>query len=192
MKDIVLRNVTKRYGAKTVLPGLSYRFPGGEATCVMGPSGCGKTTLMRLILGLEAPDSGEILLPEGAKAVCVFQEDRLAGHMSAVKNCRLAARGRDAETAEMLTRLGLGDSMNKPVKLLSGGMARRVAIARALLADADIVVMDEPFKGLDEKTRAGVSAVIREAMTGKTRLLVTHDPGEAAFFGGRILDFNLL
>jgi ABC-type nitrate/sulfonate/bicarbonate transport system, ATPase component len=192
MNDILIRNVTKRYGSKTVLSNLSYRFPGGQTTCVMGPSGCGKTTLMRLILGLETPEDGEILLPEGARLSCVFQEDRLVNHMSAVKNCRLVLRGQDEKIIETLTKLGLGDSMHKPVRLLSGGMARRVSVARALAANADIVIMDEPFKGLDEDTRARAAGVIQEALRGRTLLLVTHDPDEAVVFGGRILDFNAL
>ena len=192
MNDILIRNVTKRYGPKTVLSNLSCRFPGGQTTCVMGPSGCGKTTLMRLILGLETPEDGEILLPEGARLSCVFQEDRLVNHMSAVKNCRLALRGQDEKIVETLTKLGLGDSMHKPVRFLSGGMARRVSVARALAANADIVIMDEPFKGLDEDTRARAAGVIQEALRGRTLLLVTHDPDEAAIFGGRILDFNAL
>ena len=87
----------------------------------------------------------------------------------------------------LLVELGLGDALQKPVRELSGGMQRRVAIARSLLCLADLFVMDEPFKGLDEDTRRQVMDTVLARTGGKTLLVVTHDPEEAAYLGGRIV-----
>ena len=188
MKGIVLKNISKSYADRRVFDGFSHSFAAGGATVIMGPSGCGKTTLMRLITGLEKADGGEILLPESARFGCVFQEDRLIRHMSALKNLRLVVgRKRDSEIRQFLNELGLGDSIHKPVRRLSGGMARRVAIARALLCDSDIIIMDEPFKGLDDANRRNTTELIKRCAAGKTLLLVTHDASDAESFGGEIL-----
>ena len=100
------------------------------------------------------------------------------------------ALGRQASRAEivaLLTELGLGDALTKPVRELSGGMQRRVAIARSLLCPADLYLMDEPFKGLDEDTRKVVMDTVLTRTRGKTLLLVTHDPEEAAYLGSRVV-----
>ena len=87
----------------------------------------------------------------------------------------------------LLTELGLGDALQKPVRELSGGMQRRVAMARSLLSPADLYLMDEPFKGLDEDTRKVVMDAVLQRTRGKTLLVVTHDPEEAAYLGGRVI-----
>lgn len=184
MNDIIVNGISKSYEGRAVLKNFSCAFPAGSTTCVMGPSGCGKTTLMRILLGLETADTGEILMDTNLKMACVFQEDRLIRHLSAGKNCLLVS---DRDPGELLKRLGLEEAAGRPVRKLSGGMARRVSIARALIYDADLVVMDEPLKGLDEKTRAEVIRVIKEYTSGKTLILVTHDPEEAALLGGNLL-----
>lgn len=185
---IELRNVSKAFGEKQVLKGFSYTFPEGELTCVMGPSGCGKTTLLSLLLGMEQPDAGEILGMEGRRKSAVFQEDRLCENASAVSNIRLVNPALSKGEAEaMLRELGLGDSLGQPVRTLSGGMKRRVAILRALAAEYDVLFCDEPFKGLDQATKAQVLDYFLARTQGKTVLVVTHDPEEAKSLGGHTL-----
>ena len=185
---IVIDNITKSYGEKLALPPFSATVEAGEIVCLLGQSGCGKTTLLRLLLGLETPTGGTVTgLPDRISAV--FQEDRLCPAFSAVTNVSLAL-GRQVPKGEivaLLTELGLSDALRKPVRELSGGMQRRVAIARSLLAPADLFVMDEPFKGLDEDTRRTVMDTVLERTKGRTLLLVTHDPEEARYLGGRVV-----
>ena len=185
---IVIHNLTKSYGDKLALPPFSCTLEAGERVCLLGQSGCGKTTLLRLLLGLDTPTGGRVTgLPDRISAV--FQEDRLCPAFSAVTNVSLAL-GRQAskeEIAALLRELGLGDALTKPVRELSGGMQRRVAIARSLLMPADLYLMDEPFKGLDEDTRKTVMDAVLERTGSRTLLVVTHDPEEAAYLGGRIV-----
>lgn len=188
MEDIRLKALTKRYGDITALPPVTARFPAEETTVLLGPSGCGKTTLFRLLMGLERPTAGSISgVPENISAV--FQENRLLPEFSALTNIRLVTGNRvgEEDILSLLRSLGLGDWAHKPVKELSGGMGRRVAIARALLHPAELVLMDEPFKGLDTETRERVMALVQRCCRARTLLLITHDPAEAVFFGGQML-----
>ena len=192
MTDIVVRNLKKRYGELTVLDGFCAVFPAGEITCIMGRSGCGKTTLLRLLLGLERPDDGEITgLP--ARMSAVFQEDRLCEELSAYGNVRLVAPKRtDEEIRAALAALLLDDeAQKKPVSELSGGMRRRVAIARALLAEGELILMDEPFKGLDDGTREVVIAYVGAMVAGRTVILVTHEEEDAAALAAPVLRMPL-
>ena len=187
--DIILDHISKAYGEKQVLRALSQSFPQGQISCILGASGCGKTTLLRLVAGLEAPDSGAITGLEGKKISAVFQEDRLIENLSAEKNVLLTARRgftrRDAHS--LLDALGLADSAGKAVRSLSGGMKRRTAVARALAADYDLLLLDEPLSGLDSDTRASVMDVIARSVQGRTVIWVTHDPNVARRLGAVIL-----
>lgn len=178
MKDLVLEHIDKSYGEKVVLRDFSAVFPAGACTAIMGPSGCGKTTLLRLILGLEEADGGTLsgrTLPMAA----VFQENRLFEDFSALSNVTaVCSKGKRQEAPRHLAALGLGDSLQAPVRTLSGGMKRRVAIARAVLAPGEILVLDEPFTGLDRDTKATVLDYLKAHTQGRTLLLVTHDPAE--------------
>lgn len=190
MKDLVLEHVEKRYGDKVVLRDFSARFPGGECTCIMGPSGCGKTTLLRLILGLETSDGGQIL-GRSFPMAAVFQENRLFEDFSALSNVTaVCPRERRPEAAQHLMALGLGESLHAPVRTLSGGMKRRVAVARAVLAPGEVLVLDEPFTGLDRDTKAAVLAYLKDHTQGRTLLLVTHDPAERDALAQHTLDMT--
>ena len=165
--SIELVNVSKAFGETQVLRGLSERFAQGEAVCVMGRSGLGKTTLARIVMGLEKPDAGAVRGAKGKRFAAAFQEDRLVERLSAQGN---------------LTP----QDVEKPVGELSGGQRRRVALLRALLAPADVVVLDEPFKGLDEAARQAAAAYVRRMQAGRTLLCITHEEGDAALLGARV------
>lgn len=182
-------NLYKSYGEKAVLTNFSAHFEKGEISALMGPSGCGKSTLLRILLGIEKADAGEI---RGlGRTVAVFQEDRLSEPLSAIMNVCLGRCDATREEAKtLLSALGLASDAEKPVCELSGGMRRRVAIARALIADADTVLLDEPFSALDDETKAAVMVFAKAALAGKTVLLITHDIDEArAFALNRVYPF---
>ncbi len=181
---IKLHDLSKGFDGRPVLVRVNHAFADGAVSCVLGPSGCGKTTLLRILMGLLAPDSGEVTgLPRRCSAV--FQEDRLIEHLSAVTNVRVVLR-RDVPAARVrdaLAEVGLAEALDRPVRELSGGMRRRVAIVRALLADAPLVLMDEPFKGLDAATRDSAIRFARAHLAGRTAIVVTHDPVEPRLLG---------
>lgn len=190
MSDIILTGITKRFEEKAVLEDRDFRFPEGRTSCVMGPSGAGKTTLLMLIAGLSIPDAGEITgVPR--RLAFVFQEDRLCEDFTAVSNIRLVTgkQLQKQEIEETLIRLGIPkESLSQPVREYSGGMKRRVSIARALLYDPQLLLLDEPFKGLDEALRLKIMDEVRERMRGRTVILVTHDPEEAEYLGGEVTE----
>lgn len=187
--DILLEHVSKTYGERRVLEDFSHRFPEGKVSCILGPSGCGKTTLLRLISGLEAPDSGAISGVEGKKISAVFQEDRLFEGLCAERNVLLTAASgfSRADARALLNELGLREDAPRAVRRFSGGMRRRVAVARALAADYDLLLLDEPFSGLDGDTRSAVLDVILRRLDGRTALCVTHEAAGAARLGAEIL-----
>ncbi len=174
-------HLTKRFGEKIVLEDVSLTFPAGSVTCIMGASGRGKTTLLRCIAGLETPDAGGVEdVP--APAAMVFQEDRLCDGLTAAANVRLVtgASLSGAAIDAHLTALGLGECLESPVSELSGGQRRRVAIARAVCAAPGLLLLDEPFKGLDAETRSAAADYIRRHAAGAIILCVTHDREDAA------------
>ena len=186
MSDIVLSNLSKAYDGKQVLDHLSLTLPEGKRTCIMGPSGCGKTTLLNILCGLQKADEGKIRnLPE--KIGVVFQENRLCEHFTALENVRMVAPDKTETAKDILSRLGLANDLYQKAASLSGGMKRRVAIARALCYDAPLVVMDEPFKGLDEETKETVMETVMDMTKGKTLLIITHDEQEAQRFADNIV-----
>lgn len=186
--DIVIKNINKSFGDKQVLHDFSVVLPGGRLSCIMGRSGCGKTTLLNILLRLLRPDSGSV---EGMPELisCVFQEDRLCSIFSAYANVRMVCGGKvkRSDIVGELAALGLGDDVYKRVSELSGGMRRRVAIARALAARSDAVIMDEPLKGLDEKTKLVTAEYIKTRLAGRSAIMVTHDEGEVELMGGEII-----
>ena len=175
-----LKGICKAYGEKQVLQNVDLLLKEGEITALMGASGRGKTTLLRILMGLETADAGERLGMENVRISAVFQEDRLLDRLTAEGNLRFVAERAEqvAEIPKLLEELGLGRE-REAAATFSGGMKRRLAIARALLADYDLLVMDEPFRGLDETTKQQTMETVRRRSLGKTVLLVTHDEDEA-------------
>ncbi len=189
LPDIEVQGLTKVYGNKKVLQDYSATFSGGNCTCIMGDSGVGKTTLLHILMGLEQPDAGSITGLAGLKISAVFQEDRLCESFNAIANIGFACGKKTAPAAitAHLTALGLGDSLEQPVRELSGGMRRRVAICRAVLAAGQVLFLDEPLKGLDEQNKEMTANYIRQYSQGITTLMVTHSQDEVALMGGRLL-----
>ena len=183
-----LRGVSKPFGGTDVLRNVSLTLEPG-VTCLMAPSGAGKTTLTRILLGLERADGGTVTGLEGTRLSAVFQEDRLLDRLDAEGNLRFVlGRGFDpAKAAELLAELGLDGAAGKPAGEYSGGMRRRLALARALSVPFDFLVLDEPFTGLDDASRARAIECIRRRTAGRTVLLVTHDRSDAEGLDARIV-----
>ncbi|MCL1863945.1 MAG: ATP-binding cassette domain-containing protein [Defluviitaleaceae bacterium] len=180
--EISLKNICKSYDdpPQKVLDGLSFTF-GDGFTFIMGASGIGKTTLVNIIAGFVKPDSGEIIGMEGKKVSMVFQEDRLLEWETALTNVTFVKKEREYAT-RLLTQAGLGDSLHKKASELSGGMKRRVCLCRALIADYDVLILDEPFKGLDTELKPIIMQMVKEHAHGII-ICITHDPAEAEFLG---------
>lgn len=180
-----IQHLCKSFDGKMVLDHVSLTLESGGTACLMAPSGRGKTTLLRCIAGLETPDSGQIAdLPE--RIAYVFQEDRLCDGFSAVDNIRLVtgkALG-EGEIRRHLEELGLAGSLDQPVRELSGGMRRRVVISRAVCFGAGLLLLDEPFKGLDDEARQQTADYILRHRGAAAILCVTHDREDAAALGG--------
>ena len=193
MGDIRLVNISKKYGETTVLTNFCETIKEGEAVAVMGPSGAGKTTLLRLIMGLEKPDSGSVEGIDEERFACVFQENRLIESCNAAENVELVLDHKVPAEAviEELKSVGIGteneEELLKPISQFSGGMKRRVAIVRALTAQADTVILDEPFKGLDEDLKKEVIGYVDDKIGISRLILVTHDAEEAKQLCDRII-----
>ena len=180
---VEIRNLCKAFGAHKVLENFCATLPESGVVEVCGRSGAGKTTLFRILLGLETADSGEIAGLEGWRLGAVFQEDRLLPHRSAVDNVRFVCGASEAEILSHLEQVGLGAQAGQRVCDYSGGMRRRAAIVRAVLYPCRALLLDEPFKGLDEETRAQVIAYLKKYCAGRLVLLATHDEDEARAMG---------
>lgn len=184
MKNIEVKKLSKSFGEKKVLDSLDLMLPHGEISCIMGESGCGKSTLAKILMGIYEADGGEICgLP--TRIAAVFQEDRLCEDFSALTNAKMAvARGVTRQQIEEdFVVLGLNGAQKTPARELSGGMRRRVALIRAMRADAELIILDEPFAGLDEQTHTAAAEYVKNARGGKTVIVVTHDPNDAALLG---------
>lgn len=189
--NIVVKNLKKSFRDKTVLNNLSITLKEGHTTVIMGQSGCGKSTLLNILMGIMKPDEGIIEGIGDRRISVVFQEDRLCDEFDAVSNVKLVLR-EDPGSSQIikdLMRVGLEeeDIVGKPVSKLSGGMKRRVAIIRAVMALEDILIMDEPFKGLDKENREKVISYINERVKDKTLIFTTHNIEDVETFKGELI-----
>lgn len=186
--ELQIKDVCKTYGPQKVLDHFSLTVPQGETVCLFGPSGCGKTTLLQCIASLERLDSGTIAGMERQKISYMFQEDRLLPWISAVENVSVVWEHSQKEAAmEWLRLVGLEDAAEKRPAELSGGMRQRVALARALAYGGDPLLLDEPFRALDQATRRQMMDLLCTHTKGKTKILVTHDLEEARLLADRIV-----
>ncbi len=200
-----LADISHGYDGTGVLDGVSLDLAEGETTCLLGPSGCGKSTLLRIAAGVERQDAGEVRIdgrlvskgplhvpPEGREIGLVFQDFALFPHLRVEENVAFGLRGPGAARAEraraLLTRVGLGRHGAKYPHMLSGGEQQRVALVRALAPRPRILLMDEPFSGLDNRLRDEVRDQTLELLQEERAavLLVTHEPEEAMRMASRI------
>ncbi|WP_417733714.1 ABC transporter ATP-binding protein [Roseovarius sp.] len=193
-----IKHMVRRYDGRSVVNDVSLRVMPGQVTCLLGPSGCGKSTTLRMIAGVEMQDSGEIWVdgnlvcdtvfripPERRHIGLMFQDFALFPHLSVAQNVAFGLSGDKAAIAdrvkELLSRVGMGRYLESYPHELSGGEQQRVALARALAPRPRIMLMDEPFSGLDNRLRDGIRDetldILREEDTAV--LLVTHEPEEA-------------
>ena len=182
-----LKNISHSYGDHNLLHGFDLTLEPGQRVALMGPSGCGKTTLLRIALGLLKPTGGSVENTFSDTAV-VFQEPRLLQWRTALENVNLVLSDGKSTLSQAETYLKLVElenSADKYPRELSGGMQQRVALARALTVEGDFLVLDEPFKGLDEVLLENMMALVKK--TNAAILLVTHEEEEAAALGCEII-----
>ena len=205
MSEIVLENVTKRFGRTKAVDAVSFRAGTGKFVVLLGPSGCGKSTLLRLIAGLEDVTEGKILIdgrdvtrltPDKRRVSMVFQSYALFPHLSTEENIvfglkvrRMQEGERNSRLAKVAELVGLADLLDRKPQQLSGGQRQRVALARAIIAENNICLMDEPLSNLDAQLRHGMRVEIRalQQRLGMTVVYVTHDQVEAMSMADRVV-----
>ncbi len=187
---IELRNLSKNYDGSPVLKNVNKIIERTDTLIVLGKSGIGKTTLLRMIMGLEEPDSGTVTWESGdqkrisgsgyiPKAGAVFQEDRLCEGFTMLENvCMVNPDISKKQAAEELMKLLPEEAVHKRVRELSGGMKRRTALVRAMIADTELLVMDEPFSGLDEGNKQMALEYIRQNKRDRILIITAHDMKE--------------
>ena len=181
-----LENVSFSYGDKAVLQNFSLTVHDGECVAIKGPSGCGKTTVIRLLAGLCAPNSGTVIAPE--RVGVVFQEDRLLPFASIKRNLFLTSPDGGRQNAMQLLRdMGLDKEAETAVRRLSGGMKRRVALAFG----GEALLLDEPFNGLDaENRRTAAGLILKTAAENRMPVLISsHIDEDAALLKARVFTF---
>lgn len=202
---LAVRDVSVRYGARTILERIRFELADGQIVALQGPSGCGKSTLLRVIAGLLAPDEGTVELdgrditalpPHRRHIGLVFQDDQLFPHRDVAANIefglrmqRMPSAARAARVAELLELVGLDGFGRRSVTSLSGGEAKRIALVRSLAPAPPLLLLDEPLTGLDvalhDRLADDLHRVLRA--TGTTALIVTHDPAEARALADRVV-----
>jgi spermidine/putrescine transport system ATP-binding protein len=201
-------DVVKDFTGRRAVDGVSFAVPAGSFFSILGPSGCGKTTLLRMIAGFAAPDSGDILIrgtsilgtpPNRRPVNMVFQHLALFPMMTVGENIAYGLRRRGVakdeiagKVAAILERVGLPDAAPRRVDQLSGGQKQRIAIARCLVLDPEVLVLDEPLGALDLKLREHMKVELKQlqAEIGTTFVYITHDQSEALVMSDRVAVMN--
>jgi NitT/TauT family transport system ATP-binding protein len=217
MASVTVKRVWKEYGRHVVLENLNLQIKDHEFVTIVGASGCGKTTFLRMLLGMEAPSKGEILIDDrpmsaepGPDRGIVFQRYSLFPHLTAIGNLMLAAdfagarwlakltgqRRRAAleKAHHLLNVVGLGNARDKYPSQLSGGMQQRLSIAQSIMREPKILLLDEPFGALDPGITADMHALIVQLWREQrmTIFMITHDLKESFELGTRVLVFDKL
>ncbi|MBK19885.1 MAG: ABC transporter ATP-binding protein [Rhodospirillaceae bacterium] len=203
-----LRNVTKHFDKTLAVARTDLVFAAKETTVLIGPSGCGKSTILNMLIGLVQPDAGDIIFDSTPLASdnlekmrqrmgYVIQEGGLFPHLSARQNITLMAKHLDLDPTANAERLKYlcalthftTEALDRSPTTLSGGQRQRVALMRALMLDPDVLLLDEPLGALDPLIRFDLQSELKDIFQalGKTVIMVTHDIGEAAYFGDRII-----
>ncbi len=208
MADVILKDVTKKFGNVLAVNKSNLHVNDGEFLVLLGPSGCGKTTTLRLVAGLEEPTSGEIYIgdkivndvpPKDRNIAMVFQNYALYPHMNVYQNVSFGLRLRktpkdeiDRRVKESASMLGLENLLDRKPKELSGGQRQRVALARAIVRNPEVYLMDEPLSNLDAKLRVQTRGELIKLhkRLGVTTVYVTHDQVEAMTLGDRVVVMN--
>lgn len=206
--NLQIKNLSKIYDKKTVLNNLNFEVYDGEFLSILGPSGCGKTTLLKILIGIEKPTSGNIIKknedittldPSKRKMGIVFQNYALFPNMTALKNVEYALKIKyknkeiaTEEAKKMLKIVNMEEHMNKYPHELSGGQQQRVAIARTLSLKPDIVLFDEPMSALDADNRLILRKELKEIQKKfkTTMIYITHDQEEAFSLSDRVMVMN--
>ena len=193
---LAARHLVKTFAGRRVVDDVSLTVMPGQVTCLLGPSGCGKSTTLRIIAGVDMQDSGTIHVdgqlicdtvdrvpPEGRSIGLMFQDFALFPHLTVAQNVGFGLRGRrdDGRVTDLLQKVGMLRYLHEYPHQLSGGEQQRVALARALAPKPRIMLMDEPFSGLDDRLRDDIRDETLEILKseGTAVLLVTHEPNEA-------------
>ncbi len=191
---IEIIGLCKSYKEQSVYNHLNLSIKEAQVTSILGPSGCGKTTLLRILAGLEPYDSGEIIGLENKRIAYMFQEDRLMPWLNVWQNIAYVLKTKynkqqiEEKIECLLKILQLEPYRDYPIDKLSGGMRRRIALGRALVYESEILLLDEPFKGLDETLKEKLyEAILKEVeIDRRTVICVTHDVNEARSLGDSI------
>lgn len=182
---IQLNNLCKAYGDKVIFENYNRTINFNGILLIQGKSGLGKTTLMRMIAGLEKADKGEII-NSAERISFMFQEDRLIPFVTVLKN--LTAVCSEEKAIKYLSLMGLENEKDNSPTALSGGMRRRVSLARTLCFDSDLVILDEPFKGLDEKLKSEICEIIKNESKNRDFIIISHDSEDAKILGAEMIE----
>lgn len=193
--SLTLSNIDKQFGNQQIFSDFSISFEEGRITCILGRSGCGKTTLLNIIGGLTAPDSGKLSGFDDRRFSYVFQETRLLpwktveGNIDFVLDHNVPEQKRKSHINNLLHMVKMADDAHLYPSQLSGGMSQRVSIARAFAVQSDIILMDEPFAGLDVSLKKTFIERFIEIWKSdrRTVICVTHDIDEALMLGSRVI-----
>lgn len=188
--SVQIRNLCKTFGSKKVLNNLNITLEDGGIYCLMGPSGMGKTTLLRIIMNLESKDAGEITgIDPDVEISSMFQEDRILPMLSAVANVNMMYEKKwpVKEIKEDLSQILPKKCLRQPVCELSGGMKRRVSLARCMHYQGKMIILDEPFTGLDMATKQEVISYILKNRRNRILLVATHGIEDAALLGAEVI-----